>query len=79
MRESQAMEIQTRAAALGSVIVAGLGPPAVLGAHSILRSLSFGTFASVGNFCTVNSFHKRFILRKENSLVRSYSGTEIAT
>lgn len=78
MRESQAMELQTRAAALGSVIVAALGPPAVLSAHSILRSLSFGTFASAGNFCTVNSFHKRFILMKEKSLIERYSGIEIA-
>jgi hypothetical protein len=50
------MESQTGSAALIRVIVAGSGPQSVPG----VRGLSFGTFASAGNFCTINSFLKTF-------------------
>ncbi len=78
MRESQAIESQTGGAALSRVIVAGLGPLSVPGVHA-LREVYRSALLRVQEISALLiDSTKCFILLKEKSLVRAYSGTRIA-
>lgn len=75
MRESQAIESQTGGAALSHVIVAGLGPLSVPALREVYRSALL--HVQEISALLIDST-KCFILLKEKSLVRAYSGTRIA-